>query len=301
MSQGSQPSVKLSEMEFRVVKPLGQGAGSSVFQINDIKKGGYYALKIVKRQGADEDEAHIAQALQEAEVGPKLNHPSLMKIYDHRVKKAWFKVATVELLMEYIDGKTLDELEMPERGQLVLVFANVASALQHMHRRKVYHGDLKPGNIMLSKAGQVKVIDFGTAWIADQAKGRIQGTPQYMAPEQARDKVVNDKTDLFNLGATMYRMFTGHHVNTSGMPGDDAAIVGPRAKIRPPIKLDPQIPGTLNEAIMACLHPNPDSRPANASEIEAQLKAVARHMGLKGDDLKGLDDEEEDQEWASDE
>ena len=106
MSQGSQPSVKLSEMEFRVVKPLGQGAGSSVFQINDTKKGGYYALKIVKRHSA-EDDVYIAQALQEAEVGPKLNHPSLMKIYDHRVKKAWFKVATVELLMEYIDGKTL--------------------------------------------------------------------------------------------------------------------------------------------------------------------------------------------------
>jgi eukaryotic-like serine/threonine-protein kinase len=299
MSQGSRPALKLSEMEFRVVKPLGQGAGSSVFQINDIKKGGYYALKIVKRQGADEDDAYIAQALQEAEVGPKLNHPSLMKIFDHRVKKSWFKIATVELLMEYIDGKTLDELEMPEWQQLVLMFANVASALQHMHRRKVYHGDLKPGNIMLSKAGQVKVIDFGTAWIAGQVKGRVQGTPQYMAPEQARDKVVNEKTDLFNLGATMYRMFTGHYVNASGIPGDDAAIVGPRAKIRPPIKLAPHLPGTLNETIMACLHPNPDSRPANASEIETQLRAVAKHLGLKPDDLKGLAEEEEEAEWES--
>ena len=234
----------------------------------------------------------IAQALQEAEVGPKLNHPNILKVLDHRVKKSWFKVATVELLMEYVDGRTLDELEMPERGQLVLMFANVASAMQHMHRRGVYHGDLKPGNIMLSKTGEVKVIDFGTAWIKGQEKNRVQGTPQYMAPEQARDKVVNEKTDLYNLGATMYRMFTGHHANLSGIPGEDAGAIGPRGKVRPPMKIDPQIPGTLNEAIMACLKPSPDARPAGAYEVEQQLLAVARHMGLKTDDLRGLDDDD---------
>ena len=282
-----------------MVKPLGTGAGSSVFQIADVKKGGYYALKIVKRNDA-EDEVYIAQALQEAEVGPKLNHPSIMKIHDHRVKRGWtFKVATIELLMEFVDGRTLDELEMPERGQLVLMFCHVASALGHMHRRGVYHGDLKPGNIMLAKAGEVKIIDFGTAWIKGQDKGRVQGTPQYMAPEQARDKVVNEKTDLYNLGATMYRMFTGHHVNASGLPGDDAASLGPRAKVRPPIKLDAKIPGTLNEAIMECLHPNPDARPAGAFEVEAKLKAVAKYLNLKTDDLKGLDEEEP--SWSSEE
>jgi serine/threonine protein kinase len=294
MSQASTSEPKLSEMQIRVVKPLGTGAGSSVFQVNDQKKGGYYALKIVKRQDADDD-VYIQQALQEAEIGPKLNHPNIMKVYDHRVKKSWFKIASVELLMEYVDGKTLDDLEMPSRGQLVLMFQHVASALAHMHRRGVYHGDLKPGNIMLSKAGDVKIIDFGTAWIKGHDKQRVQGTPQYMAPEQARDKLVNDKTDLYNLGATMYRMFTGHHVNGAGLPGDDAAAIGPRAKVRPPIKLDPSIPGTLNEAIMACLNPSPSARPANASEVEHQLKAVARHMGLKGDDLKGLEDEDEDE------
>ena len=296
MTQAS-TSVKLADMQFRVVKPLGTGAGSSVLQISDTKRGGYYALKVVKRQGPDDD-IFIAQALQEAEVGPKLNHPNILKVLDHRVKKSWFKVATVELLMEYVDGRTLDELEMPERGQLVLMFANVASAMQHMHRRGVYHGDLKPGNIMLSKTGEVKVIDFGTAWIKGQEKNRVQGTPQYMAPEQARDKVVNEKTDLYNLGATMYRMFTGHHANLSGIPGDDADAIGPRGKVRPPMKIDPQIPGTLNEAIMACLKPNPDSRPAGAYEVEQQLLAVARHMGLKTDDLRGLDDDDEaDEDW----
>ena len=293
MSSASSPAVKLAEMQFRVVKPLGTGAGSSVFQINDTKKGGYYALKIVKRMTADDD-IYVSQAIQEAEVGPKLNHPSLMKILDHRVTRSWtLKVSKVELLMEYVDGRTLDELEMPERGQLVLMFVNVASALNHMHRRGVYHGDLKPGNIMLSKAGEVKVIDFGTAWVKGEEKERIQGTPQYMAPEQARDKVVNEKTDIYNLGATMYRMFTGHFVNASGLPGDDAASIGPRGKVRAPIKLDPKIPPALNEVIMACLQPNPEARPAGAFDVEQKLKAIAESLRLKKDDLKGLDEEEE--------
>jgi serine/threonine-protein kinase len=95
-------------------------------------------------------------------------------------------------------------------------------------------------------------------------------------------------------------MFTGHHVNGGGMPGDDAAVIGPRGKIRPPIKLDPKIPGTLNEAIMACLQANPDARPAGAFEVEAQLKAVAKYMNVKEGDLKGVVEEEEG-EWSDDE
>lgn len=294
MSSASSSGPKLAEMQFRIVKPLGTGAGSRVFQINDTKKGGYYALKVVKRDDADH-QIYIDQALQEAAVGPKLNHANIMKIHDHRVKRAWFKVATVELLMEYVDGRTLDELEMPELSQLVLMFRNVASALGHMHRRGVYHGDLKPGNIMLSKAGVVKVIDFGTAWIKGEDKQRVQGTPQYMAPEQAKDKVVNERTDIYNLGATMYRMFTGHHANSSGIPGEDGAALGPRGKIRPPIKLVPKIPGTLNETIMACLQPNPEARPAGVFEVEHQLAAVAKYLGLDMNAIKGVEEDEE--EW----
>lgn len=291
MPETTAPVLKLSDMQYRVVGPLGTGAGSTILKINDVKKGGYYALKVVKRASA-EDDIYIDQVLQEAEVAQRLNHKSILKIHDSRVKKAWFKTASVELLMEFVDGRTLDELEMPERGQLVLMFIHVASALAHMHRRGVFHGDLKPGNLMLSKNGEVKVIDFGTAWIKGQEKNRVQGTPQYMAPEQARDKVINEKTDLYNFGATMYRMFTGHYVNNAGLPGSEEMDLGYRGKIRPPMKLAPEIPGTLNEAIMACLRPSPEARPA-VFEVQNQLVAVARHMGLKPDDLKGAEEDEE--------
>src|ERR687886_617328 len=106
-----------------------------------------------RRRGKQEleDEIYIQQARTEYEASQKLNHPAIAKIYDFRQKKSWFKVVGCELLMEYVDGKSLDEVQAPELGQLVLIFSQVASALAHMHRRGVFHGDLKPHNIMLSK------------------------------------------------------------------------------------------------------------------------------------------------------
>src|SRR3954469_16632103 len=279
---------KLSEMTYRVVNPLGNGAGSTILLISDKTAGGKrYALKVVKRQDADDD-IYIAQAQLEYEVAQKLNHPAIAKIYDMRTRRSWFRLSGVELLIEYVDGKTLDELEAPKMDQLVLVFNQVASALVHMHRRGVYHGDLKPSNIMLSKAGQVKLIDFGTAWIRGEDKNRVQGTPQYMAPEQATEKVVDEKTDLYNLGATMYRMFTGRFAQ-QGIPkaGETTA-----RRVVPPIQVNPKIPGTLNETIMACLEVSPERRPAGMFEVKNQLAAVAKYLGLEEVDLKGADDED---------
>ena len=202
---------KFAGMKYRVVNTLGTGAGSTIFLISDKTAGGKrYALKVVRKQEPD-DEVYVQQAMTEFEAAKKLNHPAIAKVFDCRTKKAWFKVTGVELLLEYVDGKTLDEIEAPELGQLVLIFCQVASALTHMHRRGVFHGDLKPGNIMLAKNGQVKLIDFGTAWVRGQEKNRIQGTPNFIAPEQATEKTVDEKTDIYNLGATMYRMFTGRY------------------------------------------------------------------------------------------
>jgi serine/threonine protein kinase len=268
---------KLSEMTYRVVSALGTGAGSSILLITDKEAGGKrYALKVVKRQDADDD-IYIAQARHEFEVSQKLGHPSIVKIYDLRVKKSWFRVTGVELLMEYVNGHTLDEIEAPGIGQLVLIFIQVAGALAHMHRRGVYHGDLKPSNIMVTEDGLVKLIDFGTAWIKGEDKNRVQGTPQYMAPEQATDRVVDERTDMYNLGATMYRMFTGRHAQ-QGIP-----IVGDPTgrKLVSPIQIQPSLPGTLNETILACLEMNPDRRPAGVFEIKNQLIAVARYLRLK--------------------
>ncbi|HEV3165158.1 MAG TPA: serine/threonine-protein kinase, partial [Isosphaeraceae bacterium] len=243
MSTKATLTPKLADMQYRVVSPLGTGAGSTILLISDKKTSKRYALKVVKRQSEDDD-IYIKQALHEYEVLKKLNHPAILKIYDCRPRRTWFKKSGVDLLMEYIDGRTLDEVEMPEMGQLVLIFCQVADGMIHMHRRGVYHGDLKPSNIMLAKTGAVKIIDFGTAWVRGQDKNRVQGTPQYMAPEQATEKTVDDRTDIYNFGATMYRMFTGHYANI-GIP---KVGEGGMRKMRPPIKINENIPGTLNEA-----------------------------------------------------
>jgi serine/threonine-protein kinase len=157
-----------------------------------------------------------------------------------------------------------------------------------MHRRGVYHGDLKPSNIMLSKNGQVKLIDFGTAWIRGQEKNRVQGTPNFIAPEQVSEKVVDEKTDIYNLGATMYRMFTGRYAQ-QGLPksGD-----GGTRKIPTPIQINPKIPAALSATIMACLELSPERRPAGMFDVKNQLAAVAKQMGLQEVDLKGADDED---------
>jgi serine/threonine-protein kinase len=278
---------KLSAMKYRVVNPLGTGAGSTILQISDKTAGGKrYALKVVKRQDEDDD-IYIEQARREFEVAQKLKHPNILKIYDMRVRRSWFKVSGVDLLMEYVDGKTLDEIEAPEMGQLVLVFCEVASAMAHMHRRGVFHGDLKPSNIMLSKEGHVKLIDFGTCWVRGEAKNRVQGTPQYIAPEQAADKVVDAKTDIYNLGATTYRMFTGRYAQ-GGIP---KAGEGAR-KLPAPSQINPKIPSALSELIMACLEISPERRPDGMFDVHQKLVAVAKAMGLHPEDLKGAEDDD---------
>jgi serine/threonine-protein kinase len=280
---------KLNEMTYRVLSPLGTGAGSTILLISDKEAGGKkYALKVVKRQDADDD-IYIAQAMHEFEVSQRLNHESIIKIHDLRVKKAWFRVTGVELLMEYVDGHTLDEIEAPGIKELILIFNQVAGALGHMHRRGVYHGDLKPSNIMLREDGRVKLIDFGTAWIKGDDKNRVQGTPQYMAPEQATERQVDEKTDIYNFGATMYRMFTGRYAQ-QGIP-----ILGEASsrKLTSPILIQPAIPGTVNETILACLQGDPNRRPAGVFEIKHQLAAAARYAGLDPDALVERDGEDE--------
>jgi eukaryotic-like serine/threonine-protein kinase len=276
---------KFSGIKYRVVNELGEGAGSKIFLISDKSSGGKrYALKVIRKQ-EPEDDIYVQQARTEFEASQKLNHPAIAKIYDFRQRKSWFKVTGCELLMEYVDGKSLDEVEAPQLGQLVLIFTQVASALSHMHRRGVFHGDLKPHNIMLSKNGQVKLIDFGTAWIRGQDKNRVQGTPQYMAPESAVEKVVDDKTDIYNLGATMYRMFTGQFVQK------DIPKPGTERKVTLPTKYNPRIPADLNTLIVACLQSDREKRPAGMFEVRDQLSKIAKQMGLEEVDLKGADEE----------
>jgi len=272
---------KLTGMSYSDLGVIGTGAGSQIRAIRDTKTGKRYALKIVPREGPEQD-IYVEQAKHEFQVARMLHHPCLLKIHDCRVKRSWFRVAGVELLMEFVDGAVLDEIERLPVPKLVAVFRHVADALAHMHRRGVYHGDLKPGNIMLSKRGKVKVIDFGTAWIKGVDKARVQGTPQYMAPEQAQQRLVDARTDLYNFAATMYRMFTGEYVNL-GMLGLENGALG-RSRIASPASLNDDVPSALSELMMDCLKPNPKRRPSGLAEVRSRLDAIAEALGPEADE-----------------
>src|SRR5688500_2237423 len=201
--------------KFQVMGTLGAGAHSTILHVRRSADSTNYALKVVPIEGPD-DAKYLDQARHEFRVAQLLDHPSLVKVYALETVKDWlFRTRKVHLLIEYVNGKTLDSVPRLRVPQLVQVFVKVAAGLVHMHRRNVYHADLKPNNILLSRSGDVKVIDFGLAWVKGETKGRVQGTPEYMAPETHRHKLVNERTDIFNLGATMYRMLTWRHPPSS--------------------------------------------------------------------------------------
>lgn len=270
-------------MRYRVLSTLGAGVGTSILLIADAETDARYALKLVERTGPEQGH-FVDQVLHEFTVTRRLDHPNLLTIYDCRARRSWFRTVRVELLMELVDGRSLDALPRLEFGQIARVFAQVAAALEHMHRRGVFHGDLKPSNVMLSRAGDVKLIDFGAAAIKGRARIRIKGTPEYMAPEMARE-VIDARTDLFALGATLYRLVTGIHANPTPSNGPNGKAAPNRPlRVTPPIELRPDLPGGLNEIVLACLAANPDHRPAGAFEVRAQLEAIARYLGTGPDE-----------------
>jgi serine/threonine protein kinase len=277
---------------FQVLNPLGTGAHSAVMQVRRKADGKQYALKLVKLE-SPEDWKYLEQARHEYRVAAMLDHPNILKIYALEEKKNWlFKVTQAQLLMEFVNGKTLDAAPPLSVTRLVQVFQKVAAALVHMHRRKVVHGDLKPGNVLLGRNGVVKVIDFGLAWIKGEAKDRVQGTPEYMAPETAKKKLVNERTDLFNFGAMMYRLTTFRlppptGAFEGGVPLDAKTWT---ARLEPVRNVNKEAPYELCELITQCLSYTAHDRPERASDVLAVLDALAEKLvNSSADKLEALE------------
>jgi serine/threonine protein kinase len=215
-----------------------------------------------------------------------LDHPNLIKVHAlERVRNWLFLIRKVQLLTEYVNGKTLDNCPPLGMPKLVQLFRCLADGLAHMHFRRVYHGDLKPNNIMVSRTGEVKIIDYGLATIRGESKDRLQGTPEYMAPEQAKHWVVDDKTDIYNLGATMYRMMT-MRLPPAFLPGSEMRMDRRTAKrmLRPVQDLVPGAPPELCNIIHRCLEYKPANRPATMAEVAAVLEGLSAELVRSPDD-----------------
>ncbi|HTU92737.1 MAG TPA: serine/threonine-protein kinase [Gemmataceae bacterium] len=265
---------------FQILGTLGKGAHSTLLHIHRSADGRNYALKVVPIGGKD-DLKFLEQARHEFRVAQKLDHKNLIKVYALETLKDWmFRINKVHLLIEFVNGKTLDTCPPLPLPMLVQVLKAAADGLVHMHRRRIYHADLKPNNIMLSRSGDVKIIDYGLATIQGEGKDRIQGTPEYMAPETAKHKMVSERTDIYNFGATMYRMVTCRLPPSTLQQGGGLAIDAKTwAQLLKPVQeLNTKAPPVLCDLIHRCLSFDANKRPERMSEVQSVLDRLADEM-----------------------
>lgn len=272
--------------KFQVMGTLGTGAHSTILHVRRSADGKQYALKVVPIEDKD-DLKFLEQARHEFRVGSLLQHPNLIRVHTLETVRDWlFRIRKAHLLVEYVNGKTLDTIPRLSLPRLVQVFARIAAGLAHMHRRNVFHADLKPNNILLSKAGEVKIIDYGLAWIKGEPKERVQGTPEYMAPEQSRSQKVDERTDIYNFGATMYRLVTFRLPPSTlaageGMPMNESAF---KSLLKPVQEFNPLTPQPLADLIHRCLAYKASQRPERMTEVKELLERLETKMVRTAED-----------------
>lgn len=267
---------------FTIQKRIGTGARSTIYLAVSEENKEKVALKRVIFQ-RPEDVRIFEQVDNEYKVARKLDHPYIRKCLKLKKIRSMLKVKEMLLSMEYFDGKNLEDSPTLSLGDVLLVFRMVATALNAMHQQGYVHCDIKPNNILMNKSGSIKIIDLGQSCKIGTVKRRIQGTPDYIAPEQVRRKPLNPKTDIFNLGATMYWAFTGKHAptlipkkNKFGIP-----VVQPR---RTPKEIKNKIPIQASNLVMDCIEDDPVKRPRNMMEVISRLDLMVH--GIFGEKIQ---------------
>lgn len=262
---------------FRIMAELGRGARSIVYLVQDPESKQVWALKHVEKIGP-KDDRFLEQAEMECKISGDLDHPAIRKI--HRLfkkKSGLLSVKELYLVMEHVDGVSIDIQPPKTFEQAVHIFHQVASAMAHMHARGYAHADMKPNNVIVDDHGTVKIIDLGQACKLNTIKPRIQGTPDYIAPEQVHLKPITAKTDVYNLGAMMYWVLTRKFIPTALAKAD--SLVGSldphlMPKPTPAIELNKKIPPKLNDLIMQCVEVDADDRPATMDMVADQLNLI---------------------------
>jgi eukaryotic-like serine/threonine-protein kinase len=261
---------------YDVVDFIGEGAGSIIYAVSDPVSGQVYALKHVVRK-SDRHVRFIQQLENEYEIARQFTHAGLRRAIDMKHTRTLFlKVTEAVLVMEMFDGTPLELAQALDAMGVLDTFIKVAEALGAMHAMGYIHCDLKPNNILINGAGDVKVIDFGQACKSGTVKERIQGTPDYIAPEQVRREPVTVRTDVFNFGATLYWATAGRTIPTLYKinKGDNSFLVDDR--ILSPRDLNGKIPETLSNLVMECIRTNPAKRPHDMNEVARRLDII-RH------------------------
>lgn len=250
---------------------------AKVYKAKDRLLDRFVAIKVLKEQYAEDDE-FLKKFNNEAQSAAKLNHINIVNVYDigqdlFEGKKIYY------IVMEYVEGETLKDL-IDSEGQLsnhdiIDYSVQIAQALKSAHNSGIIHRDIKPQNILIDKYGLAKVTDFGIARVSSNATitytSSILGTVHYISPEQAKGKIVDEKSDLYSLGAVMYEMATGK-VPFDADNSVGIAVMHIQDKAKPAKELNPNLSDHLNYIIMKLLEKEPANRFLNASELIDSLE-----------------------------
>jgi predicted Ser/Thr protein kinase len=255
---------------YRIIGLLGRGGMGEVYRATDLTLGQSVALKFLPAEAAGNSRL-LERFAGEVRVARQVSHPNVCRVYDlGEVDGAPF------ISMEYVDGEDLASL-LPRIGRLpadkaVETARKICAGLAAAHDRGIIHRDLKPQNIMMNKRGEVVIMDFGLAAIADQLSGAEarNGTPAYMAPEQLKGAEVSTRSDIFALGLVLYEVFTGKR------PYDAKTIPQllsqqESGQLTSMTSLAADIDPAVEKAIRRCLDPDPLKRPSGALAVAASL------------------------------
>jgi serine/threonine protein kinase len=267
---------------FTIIKRIGTGARSTIYLATDEQTKSNVALKRVIFE-KPEDSRIFEQVETEYKVARRIDHPYVRKCYKLKKRRSLFKVTEMLLSMEMFEAKTLEESPNLSLLDVLLVFRMVASGLNAMHQQGFVHCDIKPNNILLSQSGSIKIIDLGQSCKIGTTKQRIQGTPDYIAPEQVKRKPLVPKTDIFNLGATMYWALTGENIPTLIPKKDSMGLTIPQQR-RAPHEIKKQLPQGISKLVMDCVEEDALLRPRNMLTVVSRLDMMVH--SLLGDKIK---------------
>jgi serine/threonine-protein kinase len=282
--------------KYEVRGTLGAGAMGTVYDAVDRIIERRVAIKVVNRPNESDPEAVEAHARfrREAQAAGRLSHPNIVGVYDYgeNATQAW-------IVMELVEGGSLKgRLDKHERftvPEIVRIMSEVCAGLQYSHQRGVVHRDIKPGNIMMTTDGQVKIADFGIARLENSSMtqvGTLIGTPSYMAPEQFRGEPVDLRADIWSSGVMLYQLLTGEKPFEGGF----SAVMHKALHTEPPppSQLSVTTPRGFDAVIARALAKRPEDRYRSAAEFgeairQAVTAAAPEPAGLPG--LPGLNDD----------
>ena len=268
---------------YRLVERLGTGGMGTVYRAVHEKLGRAVAIKVLDRAMAS-DRTNVARFFQEARSVNTIRHPNVVEIYD-------FVTAGKDIytVMELLVGQDLHQALFHQGGhpftpeRTVSILEQICAALQAAHGRSIIHRDLKPANVFLTRRQQdagdlVKLLDFGLAKFERieghmTRDGVVLGTPEYMAPEQARGESLDGRVDLYAVGCLGYQMLTAEQLFAGGGYAD-VMLRHIKETPRPPRELNPAIPEALERAILRSLAKRPEDRPATARAMAEELCAA---------------------------